>query len=199
MNNIIVNDFNSISLLYSSCQKDYSFTWRFIKIQKLFGFNKKIYVKIFSSIEDLELYIGHKLADWVKGIAEYPFILLVHPSGWKQDREDSFSDLFLHEYVHVAVEKSFHHPCPVWLNEGLAVYFSEQYKTMRLDMVDHNYDYYTVNGYQDINYNQFAYAVLRLMSIYGEEHIINRARRCTDFYTDDVFGFENLKNILQEV
>lgn len=199
MNNIVANDFITISFLYSSYKEDYSFAERFNKIQTLFGFNKKIYVKIFNSLEDLEIYIGYKLTDWVKGVALYPFILLIHPSGWKQDQSDNFFELFLHEYVHMAVEKSFHHNCPTWLNEGLAVYFSEQYKTMKLNIVDFNFDYYDVNGYQDINYNQFAFAVLKLIKKYGEEHVVNRAKRCSNFYFDDIFGFENLKNILQEV
>ena len=38
----------------------------------------------------------------------------------------SIHKLIIHEYVHVCIEATFNSTCPLWLNEGLALYISGQ-------------------------------------------------------------------------
>lgn len=195
MNNIIASDFFTIGYLYSYYKRDLSYKDRFVKIQGIFNFNKRVHVKIFQNKIELEKYVQCKLPDWIKGVAFCQSIMLIHPSGWKEDIHDDFFELFLHEYIHLAIKSTFYHKCPTWLNEGFAIYFSEQYKTMNYSLVADDYDYYGIKRQKDINYNQFGFIVLNLIDTYGELFILNRAKYCSSFFYDDIFGPSNLKKI----
>lgn len=194
MDNIIMNDFSTFQYLYHYLVHDHYFTKQLKYIAELFGFRKNVYVKIIASKSDLEILVKRPLPDWVKGVAINPYILIVNPSSWG-DENERFTELFLHEYIHLAINNVFRVLCPTWLNEGLAMYFSEQYKSMMFCDLDMNYNFY--NEDQEVDYNQCANVTLKLIETYGEKVVLERAISCTSFYDDEILGDHNLKKLLR--
>ncbi len=45
----------------------------------------------------------------------------------EKSNNESVENLILHEFVHVVLNLKTQSPLPIWLNEGLAVYLSDQY------------------------------------------------------------------------
>ena len=151
-------------------------------IQQIFRFDNRVYVKVDSSLAELSMRLGIPLPDWVKGVAMNNVIYLLNPIAWKQDGNDTLASIFIHEYVHTAVFGTFKTECPLWLNEGLALYFSGQYKTMRLERF--------INAGTDClmeSYEEYALRTLELIRKYGDRDTVEEARKCNNFLENKMF------------
>lgn len=116
--------------------------------------------------------------------------------GWICNFEDSEVEILIHEYVHLAIANVFKKKCPLWLNEGLAMYLSGQYLKTDVSQCKGDYPYYSEGYSDDMFYLQSVYAVTKFADKYGIKYITDLAKNCDDFIGDDVFGIENIEALL---
>lgn len=139
--------------------------------------------------------VPFELPYWIKGIGGNRAILLLSPDCWDRDSggNDTIQQVFIHEYLHLAVFDTFRQQCPLWLNEGLAQIIAEQVHFIESIKLKTDVSLYQI-GYDDSDfYNQSAKMVSCLVEQHGLENIIKRAMKCEDFYHDDIFGVANLE------
>lgn len=194
INNIHFRDFKLISLLYH----DYEFVQEKIYLlQKYMDFSKTVNVLYFESVQYMQDKIPVKLPKWIKGVSSIDSICLLSPDAWDKDYVDSESltQIFIHEYVHVAVFNTFTQICPLWLNEGLAQNIAEQNKKNERKSICEKFDYYKSNYQNDNFYYQSANIVSYLIQEYGLKDVISHGKNCKNFESDSIFGVENLQRI----
>lgn len=100
---------------------------RAMNIKNVFNFNDKVIVDVIDSLEELSEILEVKVPKWVIGTSFENVILILDHEKWKKSNNESVENLILHEFVHVVLNLKTQSPLPIWLNEGLAVYLSDQY------------------------------------------------------------------------
>ncbi|MCL1790205.1 MAG: hypothetical protein FWG40_02420 [Peptococcaceae bacterium] len=171
------------------------------RIRRVFAYKTRVMVYAFQDVQQLADYLGMDLPVWVKGTGFGDKILVVGREGWIDDSEDSVFGVVLHEFTHLAVAESFAATCPLWLNEGLAIYFSGDSKFQDGEngvdgWAKGEYPFYERN-YDDGDefYFRSARMVFRLIEMYGEKDLIDHCRKCLDFVHDSRVGAENLRRL----
>jgi hypothetical protein len=171
-----------------------------IKLREAFKYGKRINIVALDSIEELTNLIGIKVPEWVIGTYVGNCILMLDYELWKSRNLGTFAQIITHEFAHVIISDITKQKCPIWLNEGLALYFAEQYKTMYLSKTDSINDNIYELGYRDdCLYNISAKAVEKIIDKYGMEHVMQQLVGNVDFEQDEIFGIENMKRILKTV
>ena len=159
-------------------------------LRAVFGFSKKVYVKTYEDIMAMSQYIDYELPDWIKGISFSNRIWLLDKKSWVNDIDESITNLIVHEFTHIAIFNTFKVRCPIWISEGLAVYYGRQKVNSRIIK---NFNYYSADYDSDGLYSQSYYIIDFLMRKFGEASIISHAIQCDDFCNDTLFGEENIK------
>lgn len=114
-------------------------------------------------------------------------------------RIENISKLITHEYVHVCIAATFSQPCPVWLNEGLAMYISGQNESVvALRPKDIDY-FYKMNQRAPYFYNMSIYVVEKLLYTVPLPKVIAHGRECLSFADDSLFGINHIKALLDLV
>jgi hypothetical protein len=165
-----------------------------IYLRMFFEYYNKIVILMFDTCEELSKYINRKIPSWVIATHINNTILILDYEVWKSRNHGCFIQILTHEFVHVIISNR-NKEVPMWLNEGLAVYFAKQLN----DLEDINAKTFVDNIYNaNYNFENFynisGLIVQRIIEIYGIE-IILRIPKISDFETDKVFGIENLKMI----
>lgn len=183
-NKIRVYNFKILSLLYKEKKK---IDVKLKTIQDIFNYSDLVDIMCFDDIKMMESYIEDDLPDWVKGIAYDNKILLLY-------NEDA-GEIFLHEYVHLAIHKTFKGQCPLWLNEGLAIVFSGQIDRM-LERKVCNCNIYDITYEDDFFYEDCGNIVRMLCYKYGKKFIVSHAKKIESFIDDPILGRDSLNGIL---
>lgn len=169
---------------------------RLEKVQHYFHYEKVTEVISFSNSKELSHYLGITMPSWIKGVGSSDKkIFLVIKEGWQDNTGGSIGEIFIHEYVHIAIENTFKGECPLWLNEGLALYFAGQIEKMDFSECQKDYDYYNASYLDPFFYIQCGYIVQKLMNLHQEKMLIKHVTHCLDFIGDSVLGVYALKCI----
>lgn len=108
---------------------------------------------------------------------------------------ENIDELIAHEYVHVCIASTFLQPCPVWLNEGLAMYISGQYKRMTaLNPKSVDCLYQMTQKFPNF-YNFAIFVVEKLIDTVPLSEVIYRGQKCTSFADDSLFGINNIRSL----
>ena len=170
-------------------------------IQECFEFSEKVEVMCFSNTSSIGAYIGEKVPSWIKGVACCKNrVLLVYPPVREvySDESTVYLKIFLHEYIHLAINKTFKGECPYWLNEGLAIFFSGQVDDMSKIPLSGMGNPYSLDYENDFFYEFCGCAVQALCNKYGEKSLIKYIKDCKDFINDIRLGKESLRMLFDE-
>jgi len=170
-----------------------------IAIRKLFGFTKEVILEEVPNLKKMEQVAGGPLPSWVIGLSAGRNIWILKKSEWKNQKM-GFSELILHEFVHIAINYSVTKRIPVWMNEGFAVYLSGQYKDYKLheSHIRAEVDFYHLSYESENLYIIAAKAVTALVKRYGKEVVIREMIECEDLQKSKIFCNENLNRTVQE-
>ena len=106
----------------------------YLEIKKLIDVFKykgeKIYIKSVSSLDELSLILNEEVPEWVIGCYNYNYIYILKQSKWRDKNTSTIGEVILHEAVHIMINSIVKDICPLWLNEGMAVYLSGQGKSI---------------------------------------------------------------------
>ena len=190
--NLAICGVDAIRYLNSDIIKSLSKSLEFIS--KLFRFNGNVSLEFVSNN-----YI----------LSNFPSIRYIYPNAEAitfQDRiyvsldnicTDNVFNVVIHEYVHVCIAATFSKICPMWLNEGLAVYLSDQTDDI-IEISPNNVECFYVSTQSYANfYNMSIHVVKRLVTIYGLQKVGEKAQNCKLFETDDLFGVRAIKDLIE--
>lgn len=173
---------------------------KLLSIRGLFDFNNRINILLFDSIEELSRYLGGKVPSWVIGSYIGSSILMLNYDIWKERELGPFMQVMVHEFAHIAIGQVSKLRCPIWLNEGLALYFAEQYRTVRLDTkCISKANIYEFNYSDGDVYDICAKAIEKLVDLYGIDTIIDRLRHSSAYEKDEILGITNMEKILESL
>lgn len=183
-------DLKIINLFFN--YDNYYFT-KIQQIENLFNYRTFVTVISFSNNQELSACFVQNIPSWVKGIAlDNKNILIVNNNDLETLR------IVIHEYIHIVIDKTFAQQCPLWLNEGIAMYLSGQKMRITSSSLDIN-NIYDVN-FENDNFYMIAYYVTKsIMDKYGECFVIKRAINCECFEKDEIFGIDNITKIVREI
>lgn len=179
--------------------RDYSdFYNRVNKIRKIFDFDKKIVIDVFDDLQELENLLETKVPKWVIGTSFNNAILILDYDKWKTSNNETVENLILHEFIHVVLSLKSKTNLPAWLNEGLAVYFSDQYHSFENQNFDNNIN---INFYEvDYSHGNIYFismcVLIKLIDKYGIEKVIHEALNTKDFEKNIIFNNENLLKVI---
>lgn len=190
--------FRSNSLEIFNGIVDYeAFTNRIIEIRKVFQFNNKFNIVVIEDLQELSDILQIPIPEWVIGTNIADTIIILNYHKWKHTNNEKVENLILHEFTHVVLNFKAKNNLPIWLNEGLAIYFARQeYAPKRY--VDPNLDFYTVDYSTDGIYNLAATIINKLIEVYGIASVINEALNCECFEENWMFNNKNLKRLLYQ-
>ncbi|MCL1918322.1 MAG: hypothetical protein FWG14_08405 [Peptococcaceae bacterium] len=164
-------------------------------IRRHFNYTDRVYVKVFESTRHLADHFGFRIPEWIMATGFGDRLYLVKQEQGNDGFGGPILETILHELVHLAVAQSFSAQCPLWLNEGLALYYSGEYQSFDFSGCREEYPYYE-KGYSDKDfYCQSAYVVARLIQRYRLWPFVAYCRKCTQFSQDPRVGVEGLRNI----
>ncbi|QSF44233.1 gluzincin family metallopeptidase [Paenibacillus tianjinensis] len=167
-------------------------------IRFLFGFRSKVWIKWFDSVEELQRYVGVPIPSWVIGTIYGKDILIVNYERWKHKNIGTLEELIIHEFSHIVLHSKLRSSCPLWLDEGLAVYLSGQINNFALDAFNHvKTDVYNLNYDDEVFYISSAKAVKKLVDSFGVNSIIDRMLILESFENDAIFGRQQVKALLE--
>lgn len=179
--------------------RDYlDFYNRINKIRKMFDFDKKIILDVMDDLKELEDLVEKKVPKWVIGTSFDNIILILDHDKWKKSNNETVENLILHEFVHVVLNLKSKGNLPIWLNEGLAVYFSNQYHSFKYQNFDNNIDvnFYDIDYRNENVYYIGVYVLIKLIDKYGIEKVVHEALDTENFETNQVFRNDNLLSLI---
>ncbi len=168
-----------------------------VRIRQIFQFSSTVRIQQVNRKHDIEILVGGKVPDWVIGLSAGRQIWILKESQWKH-QDMNLRELILHEFVHIACNQSLKRELPLWINEGLAVYFSGQYKSFKLKNFKINYDmnFYDLS-YEDENLYCISILLIRaFIQEYGETTLIEELKQNNAIEESVLLNNENLKRIL---
>ncbi len=170
-----------------------------IQIRTIFGFTGEVTLEEVPNLKTLERKVGGSLPEWVIGLSAGKRIWIIKKNMWKNKKMD-VSQLILHEFVHIALSQCMKKRIPLWLNEGLAVYLSGQYKDYKLEQshIRAYVDFNELSYQSEYFYIIAAKMLVALIKEYGINEVIKEIMLCKDFESSSLFQNENLNRIIQE-
>jgi hypothetical protein len=134
-------------------------------------------IYLVNSRESFNIISGYKTEDWVVGRAlTYNKLLLLSPESYEKESRHRYSDaeyysLLKHELSHLFYMIFSQGKGPVWLDEGFAIYTSDQLSTKERPKEFKSFlKYYS---HEDENvYSEAGFVVEGLIGKYGKEKVI---------------------------
>lgn len=167
------------------------------KVAHLFNYNKGVSIFLCDSFEDMKRRSHDKrMPEWVIGCNKKNKIFILDTKKHIHKRQStSVECLIVHEFVHVAINSSVK-SCPIWLNEGFALWYANQVK--EYDLSNQKF----INPF-DMDYSQDVYSfsavvIKKLFENYSEQALIKRLLISKDFYHDKIFGLLALEELFDE-
>lgn len=175
------------------------FIYKVIEIRKLFHFTGEVILEEVPNLKGMEIVAGGPIPGWVIGLSSGRRIWILRKSEWKNQKM-GLCELILHEFVHIAVSHGVSKDIPIWLNEGLAVYLSGQYKDYKLQEshIRAEVDFYRLSYESEHLYIIAAKTVTALAEEYGKEAVIQELLECEDLQMSEIFCNENLNRIVKD-
>ncbi|HDK7168025.1 TPA: hypothetical protein PTV44_001892 [Clostridium botulinum] len=171
---------------------------RAMNIKNVFNFNHRVIVDVIDSLEELSEILEVKVPKWVIGTSFENVILILDHEKWKKSNNESVENLILHEFVHVVLNLKAQSPLPIWLNEGLAVYLSDQYANYKKKKpnINEDFDFYNVNYNNEKLYHISIYIIIKLIDKYSINKVIDETLKTKDFKQSKMFSNESLLELL---
>lgn len=162
-----------------------------------FRFCRRIELVLFDNVRDLSNYLGTPVPDWVTGTYWGNQILLLDPKSWIDPHIAEFGQILVHELTHIVIGDLTGGRCPLWLNEGLAMFYADQIHGMDLDEgCFEKEDVYDLN-YTDAGlYNICANLIKALLDDYGLDPIVHRLTPSLAYFDDPMLGRDAMKRVL---
>lgn len=188
INNIVFVNANACEYIGSDILDELSRSIRCIN--RLFKFNSMVSLEFIHSAHfdlcDMSSYIDAEAVAVNRSI--YIFTDKI--------KGDSLVELIAHEYVHVCIESTFISRCPLWLNEGLAMFLSGQHQKIEPSRPIDIEQFYTSTHTTAFFYNMAIFVVLKLLGKISLLNLIAQARNCRAFAEDSLLGTEQIKALI---
>lgn len=184
----ILRDINNYSDFYN----------RVMNIKNVFSFKRKVIIDVVETLDELAEIINMDVPKWAIGTSFDNVILIVDHNKWKKSNSESVDNLILHEFIHVVLN-SKEILLPIWLNEGLAVYFSDQYQSYKKKKlkVGRDFNFYKLDYSSDNVYYISTYIIMELIDEYGVNMVVEEALKTIDFESNKIFNNSNLLRLMQ--
>lgn len=190
MRNILIDGLKEYSWFNQRWEE---ITLKIYEINKLFSVDKLLlHIIIMPTNSRLSKELAIDIPLWVTGVSCQPNIIYLVIN---KNTDDSIVKIFIHEYVHIVKASTFAGVCPMWLNEGLALYLADQIKSLGLVSLDDGYSFYDTEEYDQNLYNSSGYMVLKLVEKYRIIKLVNHVKFYINFKDDDYVGLKNLKRM----
>ena len=152
-------------------------------------------IYLVDSRESFDIISGYKTEDWVVGRAlSYNKLLLLSPESYEKESRHKYSDeeyysLLKHELSHLFYIIFSKGKEPVWLDEGFAIYTSNQLSTKERPKEFKNFlKYYS---YEDEKvYSEAGFVGEGLIDKYGKEKVIGFLKVLPNVNSEDEFKKE---------
>ncbi|MCR1934569.1 hypothetical protein ACQX0N_11345 [Clostridium tepidum] len=176
----------------------YGFYNKVINIKNIFKFKNEVTIDVVDSLEELSDIVGISVPDWVIGISLPDSILILDHEKWKQSNNEKVENLILHEFIHVILNSKAQSILPIWLNEGLAVYFSGQYENYKdkKPNINKNFNFYNMDYSDGRLYHISIYIIMKLIEKYSIKRIVNETLKTKNFEQSKIFSNKNLLELL---
>lgn len=162
---------------FSECLK-YVYKEKLLKevesLYKLFSNKKVIEIVFLTSFKEVMNPLDYNtLPKWIRGITldDTIYMLRYTPIFYGDIKE--FHSVLLHEITHVLIYRRVKQSCPLWLNEGLALILSKQYKNIDYKCFL-NSDYDLSSYDHDYFYEKCCAKTIKCINKYGEEQFITK-------------------------
>lgn len=167
------------------------------KVVHLFNYNKEMSVFLCDSFESMKRKAqDYSMPRWVIGCNRQNKVFILNPKEYIQSNKNtSIESLIIHELVHVIINSSTYN-CPIWLNEGFALWYADQVK--EYDLSNKPFiNPFEMDYSQDV-YSCSALMIKKLFENYAESRLINQLITTKDWYNDEIFGFLALKELFEK-
>ena len=152
-------------------------------------------IYLVNSRESFDIISGYQTEDWVVGKAlSYNKLLLLSPESYEKESRHKYSDeeyysLLKHELSHLFYMIFSKGKGPVWLDEGFAIYTSNQLSTKERPKEFKNFlKYYS---YEDEKvYSEAGFVGEGLIDKYGKEKVIGFLKVLPNVNSEDEFKNE---------
>ncbi|MCX7749833.1 MAG: hypothetical protein N2645_23535 [Clostridia bacterium] len=190
--NLSVNDYRLLKYM----EADSVCTKRLLELRRQFGFSGKVRILLFDELTSFSLSLGHSVPFWVIGAYRGNHIYLLDEACWKEREQGPLSRILLHEFVHILMHYRTGGLCPLWLNEGMALYLSGQCEVFGKLKRSFEGEIYECSYETDGFYQVCGAAVAKLFEQYGSVKIMAKLCRNIDFAADEILGKKNMRRIL---
>ncbi|KNF09417.1 aminopeptidase N [Gottschalkia purinilytica] len=190
--NLVIDDVRLLEIIL----KDTDFINNLAKIRNTFKYYKKVHIKLFYSLDDMKKYLNiSNIPYWVIATTYENEILILDYNIWKSRHNESFGQIIMHEMIHIIINYKTNYTCPLWLNEGLALYFANQenFKEVSIDCNPFELGYESENFY-----DMCLYIIKKLVHIYSINTIVDKISLNRNFKYDEILGIENLRIIFEK-
>ena len=171
----------------------YTLYFNFQKLTHLFGYQKDVSVFICDSFESLRnCSHNERLPDWVIGCNRENKIFVLNPQMWKTINIISFEKVIIHEMTHVMINEVIC-DCPLWLNEGFALWYADQIQEFKLEDIKFSNPYNL--DYNKNIYAQSALVIKKLFEFYPETYLLKALLNSTKWENNKVFGLKALEKL----
>lgn len=176
----------------------FDFYNRAMNIKHKFGFKEKVIIDVVDTLSELANILNMDVPDWVIGTSFDNVILIIDHNNWTRSNSESVDNLILHEFIHVVLNSKSN--LPIWLNEGLAIYFSNQYGSYknRHLKINQEFDLYKLDYSNNDVYYISTYVITKLINKYGVERIVEETLKTKNFEKSQIFNNCNLLRLLQD-
>lgn len=176
----------------------FEFCDRAMNIRNVFECNDEVVIDVIDNLDELSEAIGVKVPEWVIGTSFDDIILILDHNEWKKSNNESVDNLILHEFVHVVLNLKAQSKLPIWLNEGLAVYFANQYNAYKdkKPSINEGFDFYEVDYSNEKLYHISTYIVMRLIEKYGLNKVIHETLKTKNFKQNQIFNNDSLLELV---
>lgn len=169
------------------------------KVAHLFNYNKGVPIFACDSFEDMKRRTHDKrMPEWVIGCNKKNKIFILTPKEHMQKcQSTSIESLIVHEFVHVAINSSTDN-CPIWLNEGFALWYANQIREFDLSNTKFINPFEIDYNHSQNLYSFSAFIIKKLFENYSEQALITQLLNSKDFYHDKIFGLLALEELFGE-
>lgn len=152
-------------------------------------------IYLVGSRSDFDILSGYNTEDWVVGRAlSYNKLLLLSPDSYEKESRHKYSDqeyfsLLKHELSHLFYVIFSQGKGPVWLDEGFAIYTSNQLSTKERPKEFKNFLKYYSREDENV-YSESGFVVEGLINKYGNEKVMIFLKVLPNVNSEDEFKRE---------
>jgi len=152
-------------------------------------------IYLVDSRESFDIISGYKTEDWVVGRAlSYNKLLLLSPESYEKESRHKYSDkeyysLLKHELSHLFYTTFSKGKGPIWLDEGFAIYASNQLSTKERPKEFKNFLKYYSHEDEKV-YSEAGFVVEGLIKRYGKEKVVGFLKVLPNVNSKDEFKNE---------